>query len=278
MKYLMFLLAIWITNATAQNGLQFEKRFVQSVDKWVAFSADSTGAFPFGFIYIDQDAGLTLDYGGTFRIDKSGKFLKEKEEGERSIKYRLQPNNVLVALIPESNFADLNIQAVPEWLKFYKKDEGSIEYLYRRGYLYNGYGECEKALEYLEKANEMNPNFKGLAVELAYSYNCLKRYESAIKVLQIALKASPKDAYTNKELIYAQAKMGKLEDASNTYRKTSRFPDKTYNAENAYNILQAYYFQKDKKNFFKWWEETKEYISSNQQFLANAELMKRELQ
>ena len=277
MKYLLFLLTIWITNATAQNDLKFEKRFVQSEDAWVAFPADSTGAFPFGFIYIDAEAGLTLDYGGMFKIDKNGKFLKEKVEEERSIKYRLQPNNVLVALIPETNFGDLNIQAVPEWLKFYKKDQGSVEHLYRRGFLYNGYGECEKALEYLEKANKLNPNFKGLAVELAYSYNCLARYESAIKILQTALKTTPEDAYTNKELIFAQAKLEKLEDAANIFRKTSKFPDKTYNAENAYNILQGYYLLKDKKNFSKWWEETKDYISSNQQFLTNAEFMKKDL-
>lgn len=277
MKYLLIILTIWITNATAQNDLKFEKRFVQSEDAWVAFPADSTGAFPFGFIYIDAEAGLTLEYGGMFKIDKNGKFLKEKVEEERSIKYRLQPNNVLVALIPETNFGDLNIQAVPEWLKFYKKDQGSVEQLYRWGFFYNGYGECEKALEYLEKANKLNPNFKGLAVELAYSYNCLARYESAIKILQTALKATPKDAYTNKELIFAQAKMEKLEDAANTFRKTSKFPDKTYNAENAYNILQGYYLLKDKKNFSKWWEETKEYISSNQQFLTNAEFMKKNL-
>ncbi|WP_318640174.1 tetratricopeptide repeat protein [Flavobacterium ardleyense] len=277
MKYLLFLLTIWVTNATAQNGLKFEKRFVQSEDAWVAFPVDSTGAFPFGFIYIDAEAGLTLDYGGTFKIDKNGKFLKEKVEEEHSIKYRLQPNNVLVALIPETNFGDLNIQAVPEWLKFYKKDQGSVEHLYRRGFLYNGYGECEKALEYLEKANKLNPNFKGLAVELAYSYNCLARYESAIKILQTALKTTPEDAYTNKELIFAQAKLEKLEDAANIFRKTSKFPDKTYNAENAYNILQGYYLLKDKKNFSKWWEETKDYISSNQQFLTNAEFMKKDL-
>lgn len=277
MKYLLIILTIWITNATAQNDLKFEKRFVQSEDAWVAFPADSTGAFPFGFIYIDAEAGLTLEYGGMFKIDKNGKFLKEKVEEERSIKYRLQPNNVLVALIPETNFGDLNIQAVPEWLKFYKKDQGSVEQLYRWGFFYNGYGECEKALEYLEKANKLNPNFKGLAVELAYSYNCLARYESAIKILQTALKVTPKDAYTNKELIFAQAKMEKLEDAANTFRKTSKFPDKTYNAENAYNILQGYYLLKDKKNFSKWWEETKEYISSNQQFLTNAEFMKKNL-
>lgn len=278
MKYFLFIFSIFVSNICAQNSLKFEKRFVQSEDKWVAFAEDSLGAHSFGFIYIDAEAGLTLDYAGKFRIDKSGKYLKDKAEVEQSTKYRLQPNDVLVSIIPESKFNDLQIEKVPVWLKLYKKNHGTAAQLHRWGYLYNSWNECEKALEFLDKAMTMDPNFQGLAVELAFSYNCLGRYQNAIDALQLALKSSPKDAYTNKELIYAQLKSGKLEDAANTFRKTSNIPDKTYFSENAYNILYSYYLEKDKKNFNKWWEESKDYISSNQQFLANAELMKKELQ
>jgi len=45
-----------------QSNLVFDKKIVQSEDKWVAFPADSTGPYNFGFIYIDADAGLTFRF------------------------------------------------------------------------------------------------------------------------------------------------------------------------------------------------------------------------
>ena len=194
------------------------------------------------------------------------------------MKVRLQPNNNLVAFIPESKYEELNIPKVPEWLKSYKTDENSIDRLYKWGFMYNGWNECEKALEYLEKAQKIDPEYKGLQVELAYSYNCLNQYQKAVDVLKIALKKEPLDAYTNKELIYAEAKNGNLQEAENVCRKVFKnCPDKTYNSENAYNILQAYYIKKDIKGFNSWFEEANSYLSNNQKIKTLAEQMKVEL-
>ena len=53
-----------------------------------------------------------------------------------------------------------------------------------------------------------------------------------------ALLANPTDAYINKELIYAQIKSGQLEKASATCKNALAIcQDKTYNAENCYNLL-----------------------------------------
>lgn len=263
---------------SAQNALQFDKKYVQSEDKWVAFSADSIGNHPYGFIYIDSQAGLTLDYAGTFKIDENGKFLSKKKEVDGLVKYRLEPNNNLVAFIPESKFTELQIQKVPDWLKSYKTDEGSIDRLYKWGFMYNGWNECEKALEYLEKADKIDSNYKGLQVELAFSYNCLKRYNDAIKVLQKAVKQDPLDAYTNKELIYAEVKNGNLEEAKTVYRKVlKQVKDKTYNSENAYNILQAYFLKGDVKNFESWLSEANSDLMSQPNFKNLVGQMKTEL-
>lgn len=279
MKHIFTLLTIISTfNIFAQEKLNFDKRFVQSEDKWVAFKPDSLSSYNFGFIYIDPEAGLTLDYAGSFTIDNNGKFIHKKREVESSMKYRLEANNVLVAFIPESKFSELNIKKTPDWLKYYKKDENSIERLYNWGYMYNGWNECEKALEFLEKAKKINPDHKGLRVELAFSYNCLKRYQDAISILEDALKSNPLDAYVNKELIFAQTKIGKLKEAENVCRKVVRdCPDKTYNAENAYNILQAYYIKKEVKKFNDWLAESNSYLSSDERFKSLAEKMKVEL-
>ncbi|WP_298393501.1 hypothetical protein [Flavobacterium sp.] len=256
-KHLIIIIYFISIFSFAQSNLVFNKKFVQSEDNWVAFPADSTGSYNLGFIYIDSQAGLTFDYEGSFKIDEKGKFNFKKKEIEGAMKYRLEPNDVLVAFIPENKFAELGIKKVPDWLRFYKSDENTIERQYRWGYRYNGWGECEKALEFLNQAYKQNPKFKGLKVELAYSYNCLEKYSKSIEILMQALKEETATSYLIKELIYAQAKSGNLQEAESTFNSyLTKIEDKTYKSENAYNILQGYFLKKDKANFQRWLTES----------------------
>ena len=260
-------------NCFSQDKLIFNTKFVQSEDKWVAFEADSVGCHNFGFIYIDSQAGLTLDYAGSFKIDNNGKFIIKKKELDGSMKVRLQPNNRLVAIIPESHYSELGISKFPEWLKYYKENENSIERLYKWGFMYNGWGECAKALEFLEKANKINPDYKGLRVELGYSYNCLNQSEKAIIILKEAIKHEPKDAYIYKELLYSQIHNNQLKDAIETYEKILKdVEDKTYNAENAYNILGEYFRQKNIEKFNEWIAKTE--IDKDKRFGPYVEKLK----
>ena len=277
MKYSFFLTFLIVTNLKAQSFLKFDKRYVQSEDKWVAFEKDKDSSYAYGFIYIDAQAGLTLNYEGTFKITPTGEFLPKKIDS-MNMKVRLNPNNVLVAFIPENKFQELKIPAIPEWLKFYKTDSNSVARLYRWGFMYNGWNECAKALTFLEKAENIDPTFKGLAVELAYSYNCLNRYNDAASILQVALGNNPKDAYTNKELIYAQVKSGQLDKASESCKNAMAVcTDKTYNGENCYNLLHEYYLKKDKENFNLWLAETKKWNAENDKLIKSIEFMKNEL-
>ncbi|MBL0154220.1 MAG: hypothetical protein IPP93_12305 [Chitinophagaceae bacterium] len=277
MKSIFFIACLLTTNLHAQTTLQFDKRFLDSEDKWVAFEANKEGAHSFGFIYIDAQAGLTLNYEGTFTISPSGEFIPAKKENA-IMKVRLQPNNVLVAFIPESKFSELQIEAIPEWLQNYKRDTNSVSRLYRWGFLYNGWEECEKALTYLEKANQINPAFKGLAVELAFSYNCLGQYSKAVSVLQIALQQDPKDAYTNKELIYAQIRSGDLDKAAVSCKNAINIcTDVTFHGENCYNLLHELYLKKDKANFNLWIAETKKWNAGKENIMSSIEIMNKEL-
>ena len=260
----------------SQDKLIFNTKFTQSEDKWVAFEADSIGAHNFGFIYIDAQAGLTFDYVGTFKIDNNGKFIPKNKELEGSMKVRLEPNSILVAIIPESHFAELEISKVPEWLKYYKEGENTIERLYKWGYMYNGWEECSKALEFLEKAKKINPDYKGLRVELGFSYNCLGQSQNAINILKEALKLEPNNAYVYKELLYSQIHNNQLEDAIATYDKIiNGIADKTYNAENAFNILGEFYRQKNLEKFNAWIKKTQ--IDNDKRFGTYVEKLKNEL-
>ena len=277
MKYLFILITLFTSTLQAQNILKFDKRFVESEDKWVAFQKGKDSTFVYGFIYIDSQAGLTLNYEGNFTISAAGTFIPKKIDSA-NFKVRLQPNNVRVAFIPENKFAELQIPVIPEWLKYYKTDTASVERLYRWGFTYNGWNECAKALTYLEKADKINPNFKGLSVELAFSYNCLNQYDKAILVLQNALLTNPTDAYINKELIYAQLKSGQLDKAAESCKKALAVcTDNSYNAENCYNLLHTYYEKKDKTNFNFWLAETKKWTASNADMTHSIKTMEDEL-
>lgn len=280
MKHILTLLIAFSTGAIfAQEKLNFDKRLAQSEDQWITFPKDSLGSYPYGFIYIDPEAGLTFNYESSFTIDSNGKFFPKEKETTAVMKYRLDPSqSVLVAFIPESKFSELHIEKTPDWLKFYKKGENSVERLYLKGYQYNAWGECEKALEFLEKAKTIDIKYKGLRVELAYSYNCLKRYSEAIEILKKAVKDDPLDAYTNKELIFAYINNGNLKEAKNICRKVVKdCPDKTYNAENTYNILHTYYMKKDIANFNDWLAETGSYLLIDKNFKGYVEIMIAEL-
>ncbi len=276
-KYLLILLTYAATSVKAQTALEFNKRFVESEDRWVAFQMNQDSTYTFGFIYIDSQAGLTLNYEGRFSISQAGTFIPQSKD-TTSIKVRLEPNDVLVAFIPENKFEELRINAVPVWLKFYKSDTASAERLYRWGYLYNGWNECAKALTYLEKCQKIRPDFDGLDVELAYSYNCLGLYDKAITVLQNVLVTHPADAYVNKELIYARIKSGQLEQAAESCRLALKIcAETTYNAENCYNLLHEYYMKKDNTNFKLWLKETKKWNSDNADMSNRIKRMEDEL-
>jgi hypothetical protein len=113
MKYILLLIALASMRIKAQTPLDFDKRFVECEDKWVAFQKDKDSLYAFGFIYIDGQAGLTLKNEGTFTISTTGQFVPKRLDST-NVKYRLQPNNILVAFIPEGKYGELKITAIPE--------------------------------------------------------------------------------------------------------------------------------------------------------------------
>lgn len=276
-KIILIVLTIISFQLQAQVELNFDKRFVECEDKWVAFQMNDDSTFNFGFIYIDSQAGLTFNSEGTFKYIDDGSFEINKIK-ESNIKARLEPNNVKVAIIPTDLFQALEIPKIPEWLKHYKTDLNTVERQYKWGFMYNGWDECQKALPFLLKARTIDPDFKGLTVEIAYSYNCLKEYSKAIEMLEEEIIKLPKDAYLNKEFIYTISKTDDIEKATTQYYKSIKeITDNPYNAENCFNIMQFYYKQKDKKNFNKWYKELKKWPNENKQIEKYANLFKKEL-
>jgi hypothetical protein len=274
MKKLLLAFCFLSLKLTAQINLTFDKRFVECEDKWVSFRMNKDSTYTFGFIYIDEQAGLTLNREGNFKIEKNNSIKVDKLK-DANIKVRLEPNNIKVALIPASIYKDLEIETIPDWLKFYKTDTTSAKRLYKWGYMYNGWNECSKALSYLIRAKEKDPKYEGLNVELAFSYNCLSQFDKAEKILAEEIKLKPSDAYINKEYIFTISKTNDVEKATAQYFKYKDvLKDKSYNAENCFNILQFYYKKKDVKNFNIWYSELGKCSYDNKMISSYSEQMK----
>lgn len=278
MKYIFILATLLSFKAFSQSSLTFNKRFVECEDKWVAFSMNKDSSYTFGFIYIDAQAGLTFNREGNFKFFQD-KTLKVERLKEANVKVRLNPNNVKVAEIPSAMFKDLQILEFPDWLKYYKTDTSSVKHLYDWGFMYNGWEECAKALTFLEKAKSIDPNYKGLTVELAFSYNCLQQFDKSEKLLELEIKNNPSDAYVNKEYIYTLIHNKKIELAcSQFFNSVKTLKDSQYNAENCFNILGYFYTTKDKENFKKWFAELDKQQISNQQIRTYADNMKKDIE
>jgi len=78
MKYFLIVLMFFAPGTHAQVNLNFDKRFVECEDRWVAFQKGEDGTYAYGFIYIDAQAGLTLNYEGNFTIAADGTFVPKK--------------------------------------------------------------------------------------------------------------------------------------------------------------------------------------------------------
>lgn len=278
---LLFFFTIVCSNAQTNKELIFNKRNVECEDKWVAFPMDKDSTFMFGFIYIDQMAGLTLNHEGKFKITKSGKFelIGDADKSIGFIKARLQPNNNKLAEIPENKFSELKIKKIPDWLSVYKAGEGTIERLYRWGYLYNGYGECEKALTFLLEAEKKDSNYKGLQIEIAYSYNHLGKYELAEKCLNKAIKHDPNDCYLLKELAFTYTKQKNYEKAVIVLDKMKSKCEKeeNYIIETTYNLAYEYYAAKNKVKFNEWKEKVNKIAKPENIYYKYVLLMEKDL-
>lgn len=275
---LLLILLSW--SVTAQSDFVYNKRFQESVDKWVALPQNKDSSFGYGFIYLDLQAGLTLHYQGKFIKDATGKLIASPiiDSIKGLYKVRLKPGNIMVSWIPSNFYQELDIKDPPDWLHIYKHDTTAASYLQRMGFFYNDFGMSEKALEYLEPGYKQAPEFEDMAVELAFAYNALNRFSDAIPVLKKAIELTPDYWYLFKELSYAYLHTKKLEDAGDAALKGIQFAKTDQmKSEMAYNLAYSYFQNKDKANFSKWAKETLKWTKENDEIFQAVKRMESKL-
>ena len=264
--------------------LRLDKRFVHCINKWVVFSYDKKdNSFAYGYVYPNSPQGISLRYMGTISIDSTDKFIPNNkfDSLHTMMTIRLSPEKYkgkIVGIIPTDRLKEIGVEEFPDEYKFYKNDTVSITGLYNRGFLFNAWEECSDALTYLQKANKLNPNFEGLAVELAYSYNCLEQYDKATEVLKDALSTTPDNCYYYKELVFSLKNSNKQKEAEEVAIKAiSICKDNLIRAEMAFNIALVYYKVKDMHKLKKWIDEAKKYPHNNKQMIDGIRIMEAEL-
>lgn len=278
MRYLLLLIVFYSTNLSAQTDFNFNKRLIDCEDKWVVLPMSKDSTYTYGFIYLDSFAGLTFNLEGTFKIDKENISELKKQSMVSMVKQRLSPSNVKVAIVPNSKFEALKVSQYPDWLAIYKRDSTSVGRLFRQGFTYNMWNECDKALTYLEKVKAIDANYKGLDFEFAFAYNCLKQYDKAIVVLEKALQQDPKNCNLYKELLYAEVNLDLLDKATATCKKgLLDCADASIKMEMTYNLTYQFFKKKNKEQFKYWATESRKYALANDRYSKNIDAMEKEL-
>jgi len=280
MKFLLHLLFLIPAIGFSQNtNLKFDKKYYECEDKWVAFPKSETDStYSFGFIYLDEQAGFTLNLESQFTVEPSGKLKGFPKDTTSNIKLRLEPNLKLVAIIPDHQVAELNLPIEPDWLHFYKDTEDTIKSLVARGWHYNHVGAPNLGLKFLEQAHKINSKYDGLAFELAFAYNATSQYKKALPFIQQAIKNEPDNYLLYRELGFTQINMNDIKAAESTYEIGIKKSDDNYQkSEMAVNMAQAFYNLGDKKKFKKWEKITKQYAEKDSDFLEYLKLWGKEL-
>ncbi|MGF1925821.1 MAG: tetratricopeptide repeat protein, partial [Bacteroidia bacterium] len=235
--------------------------------------------YTFGFVYLDNLAGLTFHLEGTFRRD-ANKFIVKKQPITNVVKQRLGPNDMKVAIIPKVRFEELKVDEFPEWLKTYKgNDTLSVARLYMLGVTYNQWRESNKALYYLDRASIKDPGYKGLSYEYAFAYNATKQYKKAIEVLDKAFVLNPNDCNLLKEQMFAQMNLKEVDKAIETCVKAFQScPQRNVKSEMLYNICYHYFKQKNKREFKKWTDEARKFFSPSDEALKVIAKMEAEIE
>jgi len=276
MKLLFAFLVLYSLGVKAQSDLKFDQRLLDCEDKWIAVPAGDSINYYYGFVYLDNSAGLTFNLEGTFSIDISSRYLAKKE---RTKMIRLgSPSKVLAAIIPNNRFSEIGVSEKPDWLALYRTDDSNVDRLFRLGSMYNAWGDTKKALTYLNKVKKIDRKYPGLNKEYYYAYNGEKRQTLTEFYLYEAIADLSAARQTNcelyKSLVFKQTNSNQLKQAEEMYYYALKeCVDETAKADMAYNIAFQYYKLMNKDKLKHWENEVKRWIVPNESYVEKVQKM-----
>ncbi|ARS42026.1 hypothetical protein CA265_21145 [Sphingobacteriaceae bacterium GW460-11-11-14-LB5] len=263
MKYLFILLLLCAVGAKAQNGLKFNKLLIDCENKWIAISLDDGAPYTFGYVYLDNSAGLSFKQKGTFTIENDVYLPIHTAE----VKSRIEPTEMKVSLIPAKRLAELKVEESPGELEYIGKNNsrdryGKLAQTYKK---WKRYKLADK-FENLASGTYTHFYFDGgdFVTETVSSPQKTRKIK--------AFNGNYTDSYKQEIFWLTQAK--KMREAQLTYIDAIRnCDDETAKADMAYNIAYQYYIIADVKKFNIWSNEVKRWIVKDNNYLGKIEKM-----
>lgn len=295
---LIFLFLPFLLNAQAinSNPLKFDKNYWECENKWVVFTELNPNDTTFlGFIYLDEEAGYTNELSSYIKLTPSGDLvlipfdtlsikytmkirlsegdspfivLKNAKTGEKIKTVRMDGERNKFAILPTANIKQLGLPVEPGWLKYYKRDTTTANYLTKLGLHLNHVGRSDSALAYLDKSYKMDAKNESTCFELSYAYNALGQYENAINVINKAIINYPKNEYINKELGYAFLSLEKYPEAEKAYSNLILISENnSTKCEAILNLIKIFASQNRIVELNYWIPKGKEYAANIPEFL-----------
>jgi tetratricopeptide (TPR) repeat protein len=191
-------------------------------NRWVAlYHKPEDHDYTYGFVYIDPEAGFTFHVFGSFTIDGDGNYHAAPNplaSDKFSFKIRLDSGNGVAAQLPPRAVSQLKLPEKPDWLKGYEDKSDPVTHKANWGSFYNGMGDSERALTYLEPAYREKPDDHKVVFELAYAYNALGRPEDAIRVAKSEFTKKPTDELLCREMAYSYLSLKSWKEATEQYK------------------------------------------------------------
>ncbi len=246
-------------------GLSYDVHMSDCENQWVAlYHRPENADYTYGFVYIDPQAGFTLHFGGRFTIDADGKYhlaANPIPPDKMSLKIRLEQNGI-AALLPVRAVTELQLPQKPDWMKYYDDTADPATHKVNWGFFYNGIGDSQRALGFLEPAYKERPDAPRVVFELTYAYNATGRSEDAIRVAKSEFAKNPKDELLCREIAFAFLKLKNYKEAIGQHQacialcgdSESQMAEKS---ELAMNLSSAYGALGDTSNRDAWLEKAK---------------------
>ncbi|MGM9476531.1 hypothetical protein ACS5PU_08870 [Pedobacter sp. GSP4] len=268
MKYLFILLLLCTFDAKAQHGLTFDKRLLDCENKWIAIALDSGSKYAFGYVYLDNSAGLTFNLKGAFTIENDTYKAKNVIE----VKHRITPTDVKVAIIPAEKLKQLNVEAQPLAYTSYIGSNNKNDRYFKLGQTYNNwkaYKMAWKSLNAISCDPYIYPNF-GLEELVSENRENAKQVNTAFRVYN----TNYNEVY--KRDIFWMAQANKMKIAEETYLEAIRYcTDEFAKADMAYNIAYQYFKTSNTEKFNIWCKEVNRWITPNANYAEKIEKMQR---
>ena len=260
------------SSATAA-GLTYNVHMSDCEGRWVALyrKPEDEPRYIYGFVYIDPQAGFTLDFGGEFTIHGDGSYHAVPDpvhsiQGDHpaDLRIRLEQNGV-AALLPHRALEKLGLPDKPDWFKFYLDTADPVTHKVNWGFFYNAIGDSRRALDYLQPAYGEDPDAPRVVIELAYAYNALGRPGDALRVLKTEFAKKPKNESLCREMAYAYLKLKSYREATEQYPVCIALCDDSQKgmaekSELAFDLSTAYSGLGDPANHDAWRQKAKAWV------------------